>query len=101
MRGPDSSVTSGNIDQVALADLLLSHDDNLLVTAHAGADFDFGTDWRAYLHPPSVDALAVRVVDIHIRRALRIGHHRLRRDGQGVNLVGSEDPGFRYHPRQQ
>ena len=64
-------------------------------------DFDFITNRRADLDPAPVDTLTVRGVDIHVGRALWIGHDGLSRDGQRPDLRRPEDPGFRNHTGQQ
>ena len=75
--------------------------DNLLVAVQAGADFDFLSDRRPDFDRMRIYALAVRIVDKHIGRALRIVNNRLARKRQDVSFGRAENAGFRHHAGQQ
>src|ERR1039457_841185 len=101
MRGPGSSRTSRNFNHAALADFLLPGNYDLLAAVHAGTDLDFRTDGDAQFDPARVDPLAIREVDVHIRRSLRIGHDGLAGDSQRRDLGWPENASFRNHARKQ
>src|ERR1035438_7343030 len=100
-RGPGSSRTSRNFNHAALADLLLPGNYDLLAAVQAGSDFDFRTDRDAQLDPARVDPLAIREVDVHIRRSLRIGYDGLAGNSQRRDLGWPENAGLRNHAGKQ
>ena len=68
---------SRDLHQAALADFLLSGDDDLLAAVQAGADLDFLANRRANLNPPPINTLGVGAVYKDHGRPLWIGHDRL------------------------